>query len=222
MKIERSLLLIWLWWQCSLAAESPYFAGAMAGISTLSADGRSVITPQSVSISLYKPENGFLVHLLGGVHLRDYLSLQGSYTWNRNRLTLTSTSSTSAGLVLYEQGRDSSQHALSIDILVYFRDRKSRVRPYLSAGSGVARFSSKEKSLPAVFGVPAVPPPSFESANPALRVAVGIDVAIRDGWALRYSFCETMRQNPISAQLSPPGQRKLANFQNMFGFIKNF
>ena len=36
----------------------PFFAGAIAGISTLSADARSEVTLGEVAVSLYKPENG--------------------------------------------------------------------------------------------------------------------------------------------------------------------
>jgi hypothetical protein len=37
---------------------------------------------------------------------------------------------------------------------------------------------------------------------------------------VRYSFSESVSGNPISAQLSPPGQRNLANFQNLFGVVR--
>jgi hypothetical protein len=66
----------------------------------------------------------------------------------------------------------------------------------------------------------AVPAPRFASAAAGRRVAVGMDVAMRHGWAVRYTFRETIRGNPISRQLSPVGQRNLANFQNLFGVVK--
>jgi hypothetical protein len=62
----------------------------------------------------------------------------------------------------------------------------------------------------------------FVSTNPALRVAVGIDVDLGGDWRFRYSFSETISRNPVSAQLSPPAERGLANFQNLFGAIKSF
>ncbi len=40
------------------AASGQFYAGALGGLSTLSADARSVIGPQGASFSLYKPENG--------------------------------------------------------------------------------------------------------------------------------------------------------------------
>jgi hypothetical protein len=55
-----------------------------------------------------------------------------------------------------------------------------------------------------------------------LRVAVGIDVSLGGQWSARYSFSESLSGNPISAQLSPPGQRNLANFQNLFGVVRAF
>jgi hypothetical protein len=67
--------------------------------------------------------------------------------------------------------------------------------------------------------MPQLPPPEFKSSAAALRVAVGIDLALSSNWSFRYSFNETIRGNPISEQLSPPGRRNLANFQNLFGFF---
>ena len=43
-----------------------------------------------------------------------------------------------------------------------------------------------------------------------------------DQWSFRYSFSETITGNPISARLTPPGERNLANFQNLFGFVRRF
>lgn len=209
-------------WQSSLAAQSLYFAGALVGVSTLSADGRSSVTATAAAVSLYKPENGPVVHLFAGVHLREYLSLQGNYVWNRNSLALTSAIASGTEQVFYEQTRSSTQHGVSGDLLLYFRNRQSRVRPYLSVGGGIVGLRSEQDRLRAVRGEPMLPPVQFASTEPVLRVAVGIDLAISRGWAFRYSFCETIRKNAISVQLSPPGQRNLATFQNLFGFVKNF
>ena len=55
-----------------------------------------------------------------------------------------------------------------------------------------------------------------------LRVAVGLDVRIGDGWSVRYSFSESLSGNPISEQLTPPGRRNLANFQNLVGVLRSF
>jgi hypothetical protein len=47
-------------------------------------------------------------------------------------------------------------------------------------------------------------------------------MTIHGRWAFRYTFSETIRGNPVSARLSPPGQRNLATFQNLFGIVKTF
>ena len=211
-----------LWLAERLIAQTSPFAGVLAGVSTLSADGRSITTGNQSAVSLYKPENGPAVNVFGGVHLTDYFSIQGNYVWDRNRLTLTSSQATESGGVFYEQSRTSAQHAIIGDLLLYFRNRQTWFRPYLSVGSGLVYFTSREEALLALQGTPRLPAPEFDSTLPALRVAVGIDFALRAGWALRYSFSETIQSNPISEQLSPPGQRNLANFQNLFGIFKRF
>ena len=116
-KMSRiSLLLVCLC--CPLVAqrhvpERNSYAGAVAGGSTLSADGRSVVTPSDASASSYKPQNGPILNVFGGVHLNNYLSLQANYTGNRNNLTLTSIRSPASA---YEQKRTSSQHSFAGDV----------------------------------------------------------------------------------------------------------
>jgi hypothetical protein len=91
------------------------------------------------------------------------------------------------------------------------------VRPYLSVGVGVVRLETRADG-PAC-GRNAVPPAETVRASRAtLRVAVGLDLTVGRGWSVRYSFSES--GNPLSAQLSPPGQRNLANFQNLFGVVR--
>jgi hypothetical protein len=51
---------------------------------------------------------------------------------------------------------------------------------------------------------------------------VGVDVEIGRGWDFRFTFSETISANEISRQLTPPGPRNLANFQNAFGLVKRF
>ena len=215
-------LIIVLCCPSGLRAQGIGFAGGVIGVSTLSADGRSVVTMPAAAVSVYKPENGAALNLFGGVALADYLSLQASYVWNRNRIALTSTLTSDDQQAFYEQARNSEQHALIGDVLVYFRKRGDPVRPYLSAGFGFVHFKSTERELLVSRNALPVPPAEFTSTNPALRVAVGIDLFVGSGWSLRYSFSETLTRNPISAQLSPPGQRNLANFQNLFGFVRHF
>jgi len=203
-------------------ASAQFYAGAVGGLAILSADGRSEITPQSAAFSLYKPENGASFGLLVGRHFTDYVSLQADYGWNGNDLTLSANSISPQGETLYQEARNSSEQSVFGHFLLYFRNRRSWVRPYLSVGTGVVRFHSKEVATSALTGMPALPPKDFRSVAAALPVAVGVDVTIRRRWALRYSFRETMRSNPISAVLSPPGQTTLKTYENLFGFVKTF
>jgi Outer membrane protein beta-barrel domain len=221
-RITVVLLGVFFFWHGGLQAEDKSFVGILAGVSTLSADGASLIGENRTVVSLYSPENGPALNLLGGIHLNDFFSLQGSYVWNRNRLTLTSTLFSDVGQTLYQQSRNSLQHSVLGDLLLYFRNRDSRVRPYLSAGAGIVRFRSTQDELLAVRGSPELPPATFNSTKAALRVAVGVDLALARGWAFRYCFSESIRSNPVSTQLSPPGPRNLANFQNLFGVVKAF
>jgi hypothetical protein len=197
------------------------YAGALAGIATLSADAQSDITSSGSHVSLYKPENGPALNIFAGVHIHEYVALQANLIWNRNDIVLTSVRATDSDSPFYEQPRASSQRALVGDVLAYFRERRSALRPYLSVGVGVLRLETTADGDPHVSN--ATPPAATLHATRALlRVAVGIDVALGGGWSGRYSFSETLSGNPISAQLSPPGQRNLANFQNLFGIVRTF
>ena len=219
----RFVLFLSLGWVCCgmpVLAQVVPFAGVVGGVATLSADARSLPSSQGLSISLYKPENGSALDFFAGAHLTPYLSIQANYIWNRNELTLSSTSPVSNSF--FEERRRSSQKAVIFDLMVYFRSLDSRVRPYLSAGAGAVQFSSARERQTAIGGMPVLPPEHFSSVWPALRVAVGMDVRLADHVALRYSFSETVRHNDVSAQLSPPGQRSLANFQNLFGVVLRF
>ncbi|MGH9453027.1 MAG: outer membrane beta-barrel protein [Terriglobia bacterium] len=199
-----------------------FYAGALGGLATLSGDGRSILSPSSSQVSLYKPENGPAINLFAGWDIADYVSVQGNYIGNRNDLTLVSTGFGSKGPSAYKEFRGSQQSSFIGDLLVYFRKRDSKVRPYLSGGTGIVHLASSAGILGDVTGSPQLPPQEFSSTDIGLRVAVGMDVRLRKGWAFRYSFSETISHNPISDELSPLGQRGLKNFQNLFGFVKHF
>jgi hypothetical protein len=66
------------------------------------------------------------------------------------------------------------------------------------------------------------PAHEFASTTVALRSAVGIDIAISPHVSVRYSFSETISRNPISPRLTPPAERRLANFQNLVGLVGRF
>jgi opacity protein-like surface antigen len=206
----------------NMEAQQRYFAGAVGGISTLSADAQSSITPQTAAISLYRPFNGAALNAFAGIHLTDVLGLQANYVYNANNLTVVATKTAGGREDLVEQHFHSTQHAFVGDLLLYFRNRKSWARPYLSAGVGGVRFRGAARNVVSVRGSPDLLPNEFMSTAPALRVAVGIDLTFHSGWAFRYSFSETIRGNPVSGRLMPAGERNLANFQNLFGFVKVF
>lgn len=196
------------------------FVGGLVGVSTLSADGRAVTTPGNASISMYKPENGPALNLFAGVHLGQYLSVQGNYLWNRNDILLVSSVVSRQGGGFYEQRRASTQHAFVGDTLIYFRRLDSRIRPYLGTGLAYVRF--KAHVTDSMSDGLHAPDGDIASTDIALRSHVGIDVALSRHMSFRYSFSETIGGNPISPRLSPPGERNLANFENLFGVVARF
>lgn len=197
------------------------YAGGLFGISALSADGQSVVMPPAAEVSLYRPENGVAVNGFVGLHLHRFFSVQANYVGNGNDLTLLSSVAAPAGGGFSEQERPSSQHAFVADALLYFRSLESGVRPYLSSGLAVLRFSSPEPSRTVTQGLPA-PENDISATRLGLRVAVGIDLAMAEGWSFRYSFSETISSNPISDRLMPRGERVLMNFQNLWGVVRSF
>ena len=197
------------------------YVGGLFGVSTLSADGRSDVASSDASLSQYKPENGMAINLFGGFHAAEYFTVQASWMWNSNDITLVSAAVAPGGGVFYEQRRHSRQHAVVLDALVYFRRRESRLRPYLGTGLSVLHFSSREVVSAVVQGLE---PPAAEIASSriGLRSHVGIDLRLSPRLGFRYSFSETISANPISPSLTPPAQRRLANFQNLFGLLYRF
>jgi outer membrane protein W len=221
-RIAALMLAIPLTCLPAAAQENPrVFAGALFGVSTLSADGRSVTTASDARLSLYKPENGLALNVFAGVHVAEYFSIQGNWMWNRNDITLVSSFVTPRDGGFYEQVRHSHQHAIVLDGLIYFRRLDSVVRPYLGTGLSLLRFSSDAPGSATGQGL-APPDGEITSTRIGLRSHVGIDVKLSRRSKFRYSFSETISGNPISQSLSPPGQRRLANFQNLFGVVTQF
>jgi len=180
------------------------------------------LNPGSTAFSSYDPKNGGAVEVLAGRHFSDYFTIQADYIWNGNALTLTSAAFNNGTPQGYQETRRSSQQSVIADVLVYFRKRDSRLRPYLSVGTGLVHFISSEERIEEVLGTPNLPPQRFSSNMIALHVPVGMDVNLGKGWALRYTFSETLSKNPVSDRLLPPGQHSLKNFQNLFGIIRRF
>ena len=133
-----------------------------------------------------------------GYHFNDWVSAQAGYIWNRNLLTI----SQLAGTAFSQSENTRTQTAVAFDALLYFRPRASRYRPYLSSGLAVVSVLNEFKA--------------------GLHVAVGIDLPLRKGWGVRYSFSEMMSANPFAAALNPPAGGRLMNFQNLFGVVKTF
>jgi hypothetical protein len=203
-------------------ASAQFYTGALAGFATLSVDHRAIVSPTSSVTSAYGTFNGPAFMVYFGRHFTDYLSGQITYGWNRNDLSLSSVRFDASGGSSYEEARKCRQQSVVADLLLYFRNRRSFARPYLSVGTGWTRLDSSLVGVNAVMGSPPMPPQEFSSSSMPLRVAVGIDLYAKKGWAFRYSFAETIRSNAISQQLSPPALHNLANFQNLFGIMKQF
>ena len=216
-------LVVWLAGPAVCTAQEParWYGGGLLGTSTLSADAQAVTSPIGFAVSLYSPENGLAANLFVGTHLNDYLTLQANYIWNRNGLTLVSTRAVANGIGLSEQTRESAQHAVVGDVLLYFRSRASRVRSYLSGGIGLVHFAS-DRTRDNLVVMTTPPDPEFSDRHATFRVTVGLDVRAGEGWLVRYSFSESVSGNSVSARLSPEGDRNLANFQNLVGLIRIF
>jgi outer membrane protein W len=200
--------------------ESRAFAGALFGVSALSADAQAVTTDAEAAVSLYDPKNGLALNVFGGIHVAEYFAIQVNWMWNRNDLTLVSAYTSPQAGGFYEQTRASSQHAVVFDGLIYFRRLDSAIRPYLGTGLSVMRFSSDEGHSRAQGLSPAAG--AIRSTHIGLRSHVGIDLRLSRHVGFRYSFSETITSNPISPSLTPPGRRRLLNFQNLFGFVSRF
>jgi Outer membrane protein beta-barrel domain len=198
-----------------------YFAGGLFGVSTLSADGRSITAAPRAELSLYKPESGLAVNLFAGAHLWRYFSLQANYMWNRNDVTLVSSFVSLPTGGFYEQMRGSGQHVFVADTLLYFRARGRAIRPYLGTGLAIIRFSSGDTTSTVESGLRA-PAGAITATKIGLRSHVGIDLELTKRVSFRYSFSETISGNPISPYLTPAGERGMANFQNLFGLVMQF
>lgn len=202
-------------------AQQNLFVGGYVGVSTLSADGRTDVASSGAQFSSYKPENGLTAVGFAGRHLNDWVSVMGSYGWNRNSMLL---AAGDAGPVSNATSREyeSSMRTVIGEALFYFRPRSSRIRPYLSTGAGLVDIDAASRGAAGGFGLPASLPDSIDHTGAAFRVAVGIDLFVSRNVAVRYSFSETIQGNPFSAALTPAAPRQLANFQNWLGLAFHF
>jgi outer membrane protein with beta-barrel domain len=222
LRMLRLVAVLFLSCRTAPLAQAQLYAGVLGGVATLSGDARSLLNPASSAFSSYDPKNGGAVEVFVGRQFSDYFAVQANYIWNGNRLKLTSAAFNNGTQQGYQETRQSAQQSLIGDLLVYFRNRDSRLRPYLSVGTGLVHFSSSQERIEQPLGAPALPPQRFSANMIALHVPVGMDVKLGKSWAFRYTFSETLSKNPISDRLSPPGQHRLMNFQNLFGFTRRF
>ena len=226
MKIKMTVLAVACLITSSLRAQRlsrdlAYFGG-MGGVATLSADSSAIVSPISASTSLYLPSNGGAASAFIGVHVFNYVSVQGDYVWNRNDAVLVSSISAPGPTSFYRLPQSLTQNAFLTNALVYFRKRGSRIRPYVSEGVGAVLIHSRLSGGGILSGNPTLPPNSSDHASIALRTSVGLDVRLRGSWYLRYSFGETITRNTFGDQLSPPEHRIAKNFQSLFGVYVKF
>jgi hypothetical protein len=198
------------------------YAGGMGGIATLSGDASAVVTPSSASTSLFDPKNGGAGEAFAGIQLFKYVSFQADYVWNRNDVFLVSTSGSPATPAFFREPESITQNAFLGNVLVYFRKRNSRVRPYLSEGAGVVLIHTHLSSGGTAGGNPVLPPATSDHVSIALRTLVGMDVRVRGSWYFRYTFGETLMRNTLGDQVSPAQHRIPKNFQNLFGVYFQF
>jgi hypothetical protein len=222
LKTRSIWMVVVCFWPTGLLAQRPMYIGALGGLATLSGDGRSIITASSSATSLYDPNNGEVANVFWGWHISRYVSIQGNYVWNRNDVSLVSALSHGATSSFYQQPMSSTENAVIGDLLIYFRPRGNRVRPFLSQGGGVVHVSGRVNGNTVTSGSLLAPPGNSSSTFPASRTAVGLDVRMARVWYFRYTFGENISHNPISAELTPSGQRLLKNFQNLFGVYRTF
>jgi Outer membrane protein beta-barrel domain len=198
------------------------YVGAAGGLATLSGDGSAAVTSSSASTSLFDPKNGPAAEIFAGIHLFKYVSFQADYAWNRNNVFLVSTSGDSGMLDYFREPESVAQNAFLGNVLVYFRNRESRVRPYLSEGVGAVLIHGHLSGGGILGGNLALPPSTSDHASIALRTLVGIDVRLRGPWFFRYTFGETLTRNTLGNQVSPAQHRIPKNFQNLFGVYYRF
>jgi len=147
MQFRTLLIPVILFFGCVFPAQAQFYGGVLGGVSTISGDARSLLSPSSTAFSSYDPKNGGAVEILVGRHFSDYFSLQANYIWNRNPLTLTAAAFNNGIQDGYQETRNSTQQSVVADVLVYFRNRDSRLRPYLSVGTGLVHFASSQERL---------------------------------------------------------------------------
>src|SRR6266852_2386355 len=78
------VLIIFVASHSGLRAQAQVYAGVLGGVSTLSGDARSLLSPGSTNFSVYDPKNGLALEILLGNHFSDYFALQADYVWKQD------------------------------------------------------------------------------------------------------------------------------------------
>ncbi|MEZ5403730.1 MAG: outer membrane beta-barrel protein [Bryobacteraceae bacterium] len=172
-------------------------AGGGIGLSVLSRDSKA--SPSGPLATQYDAGKGALAHAFAGWRVHEYIGVQGAYVWTRNAAVLRTVG---AG-AFQEQRLNVSQNQVGGDFLLFFRDSKSWIQPFLSVGLGITSFSGAGDGV------------RVSGAKPGMRVAAGVDVWTRGAWGFRYAFLETIGPNPIL----PGADHALMTFKNQFGVI---
>ncbi len=180
------------------------FAGGGIGVSVLSEAAKAAVDSNgTASSSLYHAGKGPIAHAFAGWRFHDYMAVQGQYVWTRNSIHIQSV----RGAAFFQQQLNVAQNEFGADFLLFFRDRKSWIQPFLTVGIGVTRFSGAGDAA------------RVNASKMGLRVAAGVDVMSRGAWGFRYAFLETIGGNPIAGALNPPAGQGLMTFKNLFGVI---
>ena len=196
------------------------FAGALFGVSALSADAQAVTTGADAAVSLYDPKNGLALNVFGGFMLLNT---------SRSRSTGCGTGTTSRWfprthrlkpVVFMSRPETVRNMRWSSMASSTFDGWTARFGHTWEQACRSVRFSSEEGGSLAQGLTP--PAGEIRSTHIGLRSHVGIDFRLSRHISFRYSFSETISSNPISPSLTPPGRRPLMNFQNLFGFVSRF
>ncbi|BDC49218.1 hypothetical protein F183_A15340 [Bryobacterales bacterium F-183] len=180
----------------ALPAAAQVFVSAQGGAAAIS--NGAAVSASPVAAASYDSKPGAAFAASAGYLFNDWIGAESVYSFNRNRIL----TSEVAGSSLNQREFTAKQHSWTFEAMLYFRPRTSRIRPYLSAGPSLVQ--ARERTLG------------------GLRVAVGTDLMLSNGWGFRYSFSEVMSRNPLATDLRPSIGGKLLNFQNQFGIVKVF
>ncbi len=68
LRMLRIAVVVFFSCHCAATAQAQSYAGVLGGVSTLSGDARSLLSPSSTAFSSYDPKNGGAVQVVAGRH----------------------------------------------------------------------------------------------------------------------------------------------------------